>query len=147
MLLTSFCLIPGVMACLVDCTICSVLMLAGMQTPVTGTKMPASVCTGACILYYGYVPLALRDNLKKEIYWEHVYQIQFGSNQSLGKKAGHNHPTYVFPSGIKAVVRAGFPKCVRDYPDSEGPQVKLKTKLNCASSLSHLIFTGMQADI
>ena len=50
---------------------------------------------------------------------------------------GYNHPTYVFPSGIKTVVRARFPKCVRDYSDPEGPQVKLKTKLKCAYLLSY----------
>ena len=84
---------------------------------------------------------------KKKLFRPCLYHIQFGSNQSLGKKVGHNHPTYVFPSGIKAVVRARFPKSVRDYSDPEGPQVKLKTKLKCAYSLSYFFFTGIQADI
>ena len=58
-LLTSLCLTLGVMECLADCSICCIHTLIAIRTPVTVTKMPASVRTGACILYYGYVPLAL----------------------------------------------------------------------------------------
>ena len=36
---------------------------------------------------------------------------------------GGRGPTYVFPSALKAVVRARYPSSVRDWRDPTGPHV------------------------
>lgn len=49
--------------------------------------------------------------------------LQYGSGKTLGAGANGSAPTYVYPSALKAVVRARFPGQVKDWEDPVGSQV------------------------
>lgn len=64
----------------------------------------------------------------------------------MGAKADGINPTYVYPSVLKAVVRARFPQEVKDWEGPTGPQVP---KINQVSeqylypAYLHCIYTGV----
>ncbi len=52
-----------------------------------------------------------------------VGSVQYGSGKTLGVR-GAGNSTYVYPSAVKAVVRAHFTHTVKDWQDPVGPQVR-----------------------
>ena len=57
---------------------------------------------------------------------EFFFDQQYGSGKTMGAHgSGGEFPSYVYPSIMKAVVRARYPDAIRDWVDLEGPRVSL----------------------
>ena len=54
---------------------------------------------------------------------EIIFNQQHGSGKTMGAHgSGGEFPSYVYPSALKAVVRARYPDAIRDWVDPEGPE-------------------------
>ena len=72
-------------------------------------------------------------------------------SMDLGRLWGQNiPPTYVYPSALKAVVRARYPHAVKDWEDPVGPKVNIPQRLNSCTNvnyISHLFIAGIPCDL
>ena len=59
-----------------------------------------------------------------------LYHLQYGSGKTLGASSGADHPTYVYPSTLKAVIRARYPDIVKDWMDPTGPHLENVFRVN-----------------
>lgn len=92
----------------------------------------------SCIFRFSTAPLSIliTGSVLANFFVFSVFK--YGSKQTLGKKEGHVHPTYIFPEEIKAVVRARFPDSIKEYTDPTGDQVST-CRLQYIPNIAHCI--------
>lgn len=78
-------------------------------------------CISACLAYFGYVLSCTTQVSANECIT--LDTPQYGSGKTLGARKDGRTPTYVYPSALKALVRARFSDVVKDWQDPVGPQV------------------------